>query len=254
MPASDDTAPETPRNPRSLVDGGAPAALPAAQSWLPVGRRGVLLDLDSGREDEPAALARAVRRLADELDVALSEVVPGAATLLVLATGPEGLQLLLAALPGLAAGAGSGSDSSGSDSSRSDSSVSDSSGPVVEIAVRYDGPDLQTVADAAGLSVPEVVRLHSSGTYRAAFTGFAPGFAYLTGLDPALRLPRRDSPRSAVPAGSLAVADAYTAVYPRRSPGGWHLLGTVDAQMFDLGRNPPALVSPGQAVRFRELS
>lgn len=91
---------------------------------------------------------------------------------------------------------------------------------------------------------------HAAGTYRAAFCGFAPGFAYLTGLDPSLHLPRRDTPRTRVPAGSIAIAAEYTAVYPSASPGGWHLIGRTDATLFDPQRQPPALIVPGTAVHF----
>ena len=88
-------------------------------------------------------------------------------------------------------------------------------------------------------------------TYEAAFTGFAPGFAYLSGLDPALRMPRRSSPRPRVPPGSVAIADTYTAVYPRPSPGGWHLLATTDVTLFDPAREPPALITPGSPRALR---
>lgn len=127
------------------------------------------------------------------------------------------------------------------------------SGATVEIPTRYDGPDLPEVAAAAGLGVAEVVARHSAVTYEAAFTGFAPGFAYLSGLDPVLRMPRRSSPRPRVPPGSVAIADAYSAVYPRSSPGGWHLLGSTDLVIFDASREPAALIAPGTRVRFVPL-
>ncbi|WP_033295789.1 5-oxoprolinase subunit B family protein [Amycolatopsis jejuensis] len=120
----------------------------------------------------------------------------------------------------------------------------------VALPVRYDGPDLADVATASGLSVEEVVRRHSSAEYTAAFCGFAPGFAYLTGLDPALHLPRRSTPRTRVPAGAVAIAGEYSAVYPHPSPGGWHLLGHCDAQVWDVTRAQPNLLVPGTRVRF----
>lgn len=123
--------------------------------------------------------------------------------------------------------------------------------PTVTIDVRYDGPDLHDVATRLGISAADVVALHSGATYRVAFFGFAPGFAYLTGLPEVLQLPRRDTPRTSVPAGAVAVASTYTAVYPRSSPGGWHLLGHTDATMFDPDRDPPTLLQPGDIVRFR---
>jgi KipI family sensor histidine kinase inhibitor len=121
---------------------------------------------------------------------------------------------------------------------------------LVEIRTRYDGPDLADVAELTGLSVAEVARRHGAGEWTVAFCGFAPGFAYLTGGDPALRVPRRPTPRTAVPAGSIGLADAFTGAYPRRMPGGWQLVGSTDAVLWDTGRDPPALLPPGTRVRF----
>ncbi|RAJ47247.1 KipI family sensor histidine kinase inhibitor [Kitasatospora sp. SolWspMP-SS2h] len=120
----------------------------------------------------------------------------------------------------------------------------------VLIPVRYEGPDLAEVARLAGLTEEQVVERHTAGQYRVAFCGFAPGFAYLTGLDPRLRLPRRAEPRTRVPAGAVAVADEYTGVYPRTSPGGWHLLGTTDLPLWDTAADPPTRLLPGTSVRF----
>lgn len=121
---------------------------------------------------------------------------------------------------------------------------------LVELPTRYDGADLDEVAALSGLSVAEVVARHSDPEYLVGFTGFAPGFAYLLGLDPQLQVPRRETPRARVPSGSVAVADQYTAVYPRPSPGGWRLLGTCPVELFDVSRQPPALLAPGTRVRF----
>ncbi|HZY08307.1 MAG TPA: 5-oxoprolinase subunit PxpB [Ilumatobacteraceae bacterium] len=123
-------------------------------------------------------------------------------------------------------------------------------GPLVEIPVVYDGADLEEVAAATGLSIEQVVDIHSSIVYSAAFLGFTPGWAYLVGLPPSLQLPRRKTPRTAVPAGSVAIANEFTGVYPTLSPGGWHLLGHTDVQMFDVEREKPALVLAGDRVRF----
>ena len=131
--------------------------------------------------------------------------------------------------------------------------VAAGAGEVRTIDVRYDGPDLVEVAQRTGLSTDEVVRRHSAPTYRSAFCGFAPGFAYLTGLDPVLHLPRRSTPRPRVPRGSVAVAAEYCGVYPNDMPGGWHLLGSTDAVLFDLGRAEPAMLAAGTAVRFRPV-
>ncbi len=119
-----------------------------------------------------------------------------------------------------------------------------------EISVHYDGEDLAAVAAAAGLSTAEVVRRHVQGNYTVAFLGFAPGFAYLTGLDAALRLPRLPKPRIRVPAGSVALAGPYSGIYPRESPGGWRLLGRTEVELFDVDRMPPSLLAPGDRVRF----
>lgn len=123
----------------------------------------------------------------------------------------------------------------------------------VILDVVYDGADLDAVAAATGLDVEDVVARHWGTTYTAAFAGFAPGFVYLTGLDPALALPRRDTPRTRVPAGAVAIAAEFSAVYPRPGPGGWHLLGTTDAVLFDADAQRPALVEPGDVVRFRPV-
>lgn len=123
-------------------------------------------------------------------------------------------------------------------------------GPLVEIPCVYAGDDLAAVADLWEMSEESVVRLHTGRVHRVAFCGFAPGFAYMTGLDPPRPLPRRASPRPSVPAGSVAVADVYTGIYPRSSPGGWHLIGRTDAVVWDPDLDPPALLAPGTRVRF----
>lgn len=123
-------------------------------------------------------------------------------------------------------------------------------GPVHEIAVRYDGEDLAEVARQAGLDPAEVVTRHAAPVYTVVCLGFSRGFPYLEGLDPALWLPRRASPRARVPAGSVAIAAEQAGIYPRATPGGWHLLGTTDAVLFDEAAEPPALLAPGDRVRF----
>jgi KipI family sensor histidine kinase inhibitor len=125
-----------------------------------------------------------------------------------------------------------------------------SAGRLVDVPVVYDGADLAEVADEIGLSVDDVIALHADAEYTVRFCGFSPGFAYLDGLDPRLHVPRRSSPRTVVPAGSVAVAGEFTGVYPRPSPGGWRLLGRTDADLWDTSRDPPALLAPGTRVRF----
>lgn len=126
-------------------------------------------------------------------------------------------------------------------------------GQVHELSVDYGGTagrDLATVAAAAGLSLAEAIHLHSSVTYRVQFIGFQPGFAYLAGTPAALRQPRLPSPRTQVSAGSLAIGGAYTGIYPANGPGGWNLIGRVEARLFDPYRAQPALLMPGDQVRF----
>ncbi|QHC68575.1 carboxyltransferase domain-containing protein [Rathayibacter sp. VKM Ac-2759] len=122
-----------------------------------------------------------------------------------------------------------------------------------EIPVRYDGADLGAVAEALGWSVDELVRRHTATPWRAAFGGFAPGFAYLAALAPWPEIPRRSEPRTSVPAGSVALAGAWSGVYPRSSPGGWQLIGSTEAVLWDVRRTPPALLVPGDEIRFRAV-
>jgi KipI family sensor histidine kinase inhibitor len=123
----------------------------------------------------------------------------------------------------------------------------------VEIDVTYDGADLEEVARLAGLTPDEVVVAHTAAPMRVGFGGFAPGFAYLVGGDERLNVPRRADPRTRVPAGSVAVAGEFSSVYPRESPGGWQLIGHTDAVMWDIDRDPPALLTPGMWVQFRAI-
>ncbi|MER6941529.1 allophanate hydrolase subunit 1, partial [Nocardioides sp. NPDC000441] len=123
----------------------------------------------------------------------------------------------------------------------------------VTIGVRYDGQDLDEVADLLGVSAEQVAARHAAATWRVAFTGYAPGFGYLVGDDPLFDVPRRSSPRTRIPAGSVGLAGTFSGVYPRESPGGWQLIGRTDAPMWDLHRDPPALLAPGMTVRFERL-
>ena len=123
----------------------------------------------------------------------------------------------------------------------------------VVIDVTYDGEDLDEVARLAGLSVAEVVAAHTASPIRVGFGGFAPGFAYLVGGDRRLNVPRRAEPRTRVPAGSVALAGEFSGVYPRVSPGGWQLIGRTDAVLWDIERDPPALLTPGMWVQFRAI-
>jgi KipI family sensor histidine kinase inhibitor len=122
------------------------------------------------------------------------------------------------------------------------------------IPVRYDGVDLEAVAASTGLSVDEIVARHSARTYTVDLLGFVPGFAYLSELDMAMQLPRRAQPRPRVAAGSVAIAAAQTAVYPLDTPGGWHIIGNTQMVMFDPTRATPALLAPGDTVRFERVT
>ncbi len=127
----------------------------------------------------------------------------------------------------------------------------------VVIDVVYDGADLDEVARLTGLPPREVVAAHTQRPWRVGFAGFAPGFGYLVGGDERLNVPRRPEPRTKVPAGSVGLAGAFSGVYPRESPGGWQLIGHTSkdqARLWDVDRDPPALLMPGQWVSFREVA
>ncbi|MHA6758861.1 5-oxoprolinase subunit B family protein [Streptacidiphilus sp. PAMC 29251] len=131
--------------------------------------------------------------------------------------------------------------------------VAAADGPLVEVPTVYDGADLAEVAELWGVSAEAAQRIHAEREYRVAFCGFAPGFAYLTGLPSRYAVPRRATPRTRVPAGSVALAGTYTGVYPGASPGGWQLLGRTGLPLWDPRREPAALLAPGTRVRFRAV-
>ncbi|WP_328404633.1 allophanate hydrolase subunit 1 [Streptomyces sp. NBC_00390] len=197
---------------------------------LPVGEDSLLLDLD-GPQEAQAWHAEIVRRRGEGPLAAVRDIVPGATTVLLYGVSDlPGLKTTLQrwSVPPLAA----------------------HSGPLVEIPVHYDGEDLAVVAELWGVGKDEVARVHSSVEHRVAFSGFAPGFAYMTGLDERYHVPRRSAPRTSVPAGSVAVASNCTGIYPRSSPGGWQLIGTTSVNVWDTNRRPAALLAPGTRVRF----
>lgn len=205
--------------------------------WLPLGSAAVLVELDD--------LAQAMalhRQLLAEPVAGIAELVPAART------------LLLKLSPGQAADAVLRDQLRERWRRARSQQALPTAGRVVEIAVRYDGADLADVAELLGISVQEVVARHTGQPWQAAFAGFAPGFVYLAGGHPCFQLPRRPSPRTRVPAGSVALAGNFSAIYPRVSPGGWQLIGSTDARLWDLQRSEPALVQPGFAVQFRDAS
>ncbi|BCW17463.1 allophanate hydrolase [Arthrobacter sp. NtRootA9] len=126
-------------------------------------------------------------------------------------------------------------------------------GKLVVIEAVYDGEDLAEVGRLTGLGPDGVVAAHTGQVWTVAFGGFAPGFGYMVGENQSLEVPRRSSPRTAVPAGSVALAGNYSAVYPRKSPGGWQLIGRTEARMWDLSREQPALAAPGDRVQFKAV-
>ena len=126
-------------------------------------------------------------------------------------------------------------------------------GRLLEINVRYggeNGPDLASLAEHSGLSIREVIQRHVAVEYHVAMIGFAPGFPYLLGLDPALAMPRLQTPRTHVAAGSIGIGGAQTGIYPRSGPGGWRIIGRTAQVLFDPSRSPPSLLAPGDRVRF----
>jgi KipI family sensor histidine kinase inhibitor len=208
------------------------------RTLLTCGEHAVLVEV--GGLDQVVSFERAVREAVTAGTPGFTDVVdiiPAATTVLVVVGGKAGVVALgqaLATLPAAAAG----------EVTRGDQ--------VVEIPVRYDGADLADVAELTGLSIEEVIAAHTGTDWRVAFGGFAPGFAYLSWGDPRLAVPRRKEPRTAVPPGAVALAGEFSAIYPRSSPGGWQLIGRTDVVVFDIERDPPALLQPGAVVRFVE--
>jgi KipI family sensor histidine kinase inhibitor len=196
----------------------------------PAGERGLLVEVED--LETVHRLHAALRELEPP---GVVELVPGYRTLLVVAEPERAgvLDELAAGLPELElppAGAVAGEP--------------------VEIPVTYDGEDLPEVASLTGLGPGEIVRRHTAPEYTVAFLGFSPGFPYLVGLDPALEVPRRDTPRTSIPAGSVGLAGGQTGIYPTASPGGWQLIGRTEVTLFDPERDPPTLLAPGGRLRF----
>ena len=206
---------------------------------LPMGDAALLLETDD--IDAVLAVAAVLAPLAEAGNGVWADVddlVPAARTLLVVARPTTDLDELGRAVVGAARGAALAATSAEQ--------------RVVEIAVRYDGPDLEEVAQLTGLAPDEVVTAHTGTPWRVGFGGFAPGFAYLVGGDPRLVVARRAEPRTRVPAGSVGLAGEFSGIYPRESPGGWQLIGSTDVVLWDADRHPPALLIPGTTVRFVE--
>ncbi|WP_331779875.1 5-oxoprolinase/urea amidolyase family protein [Kocuria flava] len=197
----------------------------------PMGPRAALLEC-AGLHDAVALRAA----LAGAGLPGLVDCAAGAETVVVRASSPAALRRIVAAARAVAPGAEASAEPR-----------------TVDVDVVYDGEDLEAVGERTGLGAEGVVRAHSGQEWTAAFAGFAPGFFYCLGEAGTLDVPRRESPRTAVPAGAVALAGRFSAVYPRRSPGGWQLIGRTDAVLFDLDRDEPALLRPGDRVRYRPV-
>lgn len=210
------------------------------------GDRALLLEPDPPLGDTAAATAWVLRTAsAAERAWDRARVVPGLRSVLVSFNSPGQRPSRSDAVHGLEGAMLSGQVP--------EPNQDDRPGPrTVTIPVRYDGPDLADVAAAVDLAVPELVARHQSAPWTVAAIGFSPGFAYLTTTDPIFAaVPRRPEPRSRVPAGSVALAAGMCAVYPSATPGGWQLVGGTEAVLFDVRRDPPARLAPGDRVEFR---
>ena len=200
---------------------------------LPYGDRAALVDCGT---THPARLADLLRQSASWEGHPSVQMIPGACTVLIESTGVldrgrlEGA--IRTALPYL-------------------DSDDPAEGEIVEVPVHYDGPDLAAVAAEVGTGIGDVIDAHTSALHIVDFCGFAPGFAYMSGLPEWLHVDRLEEPRTRVPAGSVAIAAGWSSVYPGESPGGWRLLGRTDLRVFDPARESPALLTPGSRVRFR---
>jgi KipI family sensor histidine kinase inhibitor len=197
---------------------------------LPAGASSVLVETADGA-GTAALHAELLRRRGEGVLAGVTEIVPAARTVLVCGLAdPRGFAAEVAGwqVPPVEAGRGD----------------------AVELPVRFDGPDLAEVAERWGMRPGQVAEVVTATPFRVAFCGFAPGFGYLTGLPDHLQVPRRATPRTSVPAGSVGLAGPYAGVYPRSSPGGWQLVATTDAPLWDLAREPAALLTPGADVRL----
>ncbi|WP_222195895.1 5-oxoprolinase subunit B family protein [Modestobacter italicus] len=200
---------------------------------LPSGSAALLVELD-GLDDVLALYAA----LSADPPPGVLDVVPAARTVL-LVTDPAATSLAAVA------------EAVRATTPRPDAQTT---GDSVELPVHYDGADLAEAAELLGLTPAGLVERHTGATWTVAFCGFAPGFGYLTQPGGAWDVPRRSTPRTKVPPGSVALAGEFSGVYPRESPGGWQLIGRTDVAVFDLGREPAALLRPGTRVRFVEVS
>lgn len=197
---------------------------------LPSGSRAWVVEVGS------AAEAAGLYAFTREAELELTDLIPGARSVLFDGIGREALDRFLSGVDESALVGGH------------------DGGELVEVPTTYDGPDLADVARMWDMSVEEAVERHTGTEFVVAFCGFSPGFAYCTGLPVDLAVPRLDTPRTAVPAGSVGVAGEFTGVYPRSSPGGWRLLGRTQLTLWDTGSPSPAILVPGTRVRFTAVA
>jgi KipI family sensor histidine kinase inhibitor len=195
-----------------------------------VGQTAVLLEV--GGHDEVAAWYAELVRQRDDGRLTAVDIVPAARTVLI--DGVPDPHRVLESL----------------ENAREPEVTNRDKGALITVPTVYDGLDLADIAERWNTTPEGVVQRHQEIEFEVAFCGFAPGFAYLTGLPPELRVPRLSEPRVSVPKGSVALADEYAAVYPAASPGGWRLLGRTDLVLFDLQKSPPSTFQPGARVRF----
>jgi len=202
-------------------------------SWVWSGDRGMLRSFAGDLQDANRTARSAHRALSEHEFPEVEDIAPGARTVLVLLKpGAEPSDDLVAAIES------------------EPPQLDGSSGHFHEIAVRYGGDDLARIASQIGMTRERLVRVHYETEYTVGFIGFSPGFPYLLGLDRRLWASRLATPRTRVPAGSVAIGGEYTGIYPAVSPGGWHIIGSTDFVLFDAARVPPATLSPGDRVRF----
>jgi KipI family sensor histidine kinase inhibitor len=203
----------------------------SSQAVLDYGDQALLLQFDSTAE-----VLAWTEALHDAAMRGVLDIVPAARTVLLKLDGPGRQSAIRRRLGALEVSP--------------DATASTLHEPVL-IDVVYDGADLAEVAELTGMTIAQVIAAHTANPWTVGFCGFAPGFAYLIGGDPRLAVPRRSEPRPSVPAGAVGLAGEFTGIYPRRSPGGWQLIGHTDAVLWDIDRPDPALLTPGMRVQFR---
>lgn len=207
----------------------------------PCGEQAVIVDITEA--DSPLRAVLQLRRLVESWNLdGIVDLVPASQTLLIMLDTtrltPKDVAKRLASC----------------DLSEAPDNVGETA-TCIEVPVRYDGPDLSSLAATLDCSAEELVRRHTSTEWTAAFGGFAPGFIYLVAENPLPPIPRLDSPRPSIPAGSVGLAGEFSGVYPQSSPGGWQLIGSTEAQMWAPERTDrPALITPGDRVRFVEVN